>query len=74
MKRRSAEVQFQEKIELGQSGLSCRGYGKNGRFVCRLDINAAGVDVYAGPTGKRKIISLSWEKFVKHLDGAANSN
>jgi hypothetical protein len=43
------------------------GYSKSKKFVCRLAINAAGVAVYTGKTGKTLVDDLSWERLVKKL-------
>lgn len=43
------------------------GYGRKKQFVCRLEVNAAGVAVYTGTKGKKKLANVSWEKFVERL-------
>lgn len=43
------------------------GYGKSQNFVCRLEINAAGIAVFTGERGGEKLCNDSWEKFVKRL-------
>ena len=67
--KRSTWVELHEEIELRRTGLSCRGYGKNGRFVCRVEISPGGVEVYAGRRGQRRIADLTWEDFVKRVGG-----
>ena len=44
-----------------------RGYKKNGRFACRLEITAAGVKVYAGSKGNKFIENVTWEGLVQRL-------
>jgi hypothetical protein len=43
------------------------GYGKSENFVCRVEINAAGIAVFTGVKGGQKLCNDSWEKFVKRL-------
>jgi len=43
------------------------GYSKSQNFVCRLEINAAGIAVFTGEKGGRKLCNDSWERFVKRL-------
>ena len=43
------------------------GYDKKERFVCRLEINAAGIAVYAGKKGRKKLCDSSWERIVEKL-------
>lgn len=65
--KRSSYVQYDEAIELGKKPLYVWGYGKSGKFVCRLEINAAGIAVYAGKKGGQRLADLGWEPLVKKL-------
>jgi hypothetical protein len=66
MKRR-AYMQYTELVEIGRTGLTVWGYGRNKKYVCRLEINAAGVEVYAGKKGGRCLAQLTWEGLVNQL-------
>jgi hypothetical protein len=65
--KRTSYLKHDEEVELGKRGLTVWGYGRNKRFVCRLEINAAGVAVYTGSKGRKKLTNASWEKFVQTL-------
>ena len=69
MKRRSSYLKHDEEIELGVRGLTVWGYSGNGKFVCRLWVNSAGVAVYSGTKGKRRIANVTWEGLVFKLSG-----
>ena len=43
------------------------GYGRSQNFVCRLEINAAGIAVFTGERGGENLCNDSWENFVKRL-------
>ena len=43
------------------------GYDTSDEFVCRLEINAAGVAVYSGKRGGKKLCNHDWETFVGKL-------
>lgn len=65
--KRSSYLKYDEIIQLGKRGLKVWGYGKRQRFICRVEINAAGVAVYTGPKGRKKLANVSWEKLVELL-------
>jgi hypothetical protein len=68
MKRSSyLHIKSDTYVPLGKSGFSVMGYGKKQQFVCRLYVNGAGVEVYAGKNGRRKIADLGWETLVDWL-------
>jgi len=54
-------------LRLGKRPIKIWGYDKSDRFVCRLELNAAGLAVYCGQRGGRKLCDLSWEKLVAKL-------
>lgn len=64
---RTATVKHHQRIELGTHGLSVRGYDMNGDFVCRLEINGAGVAVWGGTKGRKRLANLNWEQLVERL-------
>jgi N6-adenosine-specific RNA methylase IME4 len=61
-------------IKLAIKPIKIWGYDKLKNFVCRLEINAAGVAVYTGETGGQKLCDDSWEKFVKRLKKEKENN
>lgn len=65
--RRSSYLKYDEVIELGLRGLKIWAYGRTGKYVCRLEVNAAGLAVFAGKFGGRRIASVYWEQLVKKL-------
>lgn len=65
--KRSSYLKYDETVELGKRGLTIWAYGKNKKFVCRLEINATGVAVFSGATGKMRIANASWERLVDKL-------
>ncbi len=50
--RRSTSLNFPNGIELGLTPLVIRGYNTDSEFVCRLEVNSAGVKVHAGANGQ----------------------
>jgi len=65
--KRSSYLYYDSAIPLGKRGLDVYGYGRTGKFVCRVEINAAGMALYTGKKGRKLIINLSWEYLVKRL-------
>ncbi len=65
--KRSSYLKHDETIELGKRGLTVWAYGRTGKYVCRVEINAAGVKVCAGKKGGKTLANLSWEKFAKRV-------
>ena len=65
--KRSSYLIYDEIIALGKRGLTIWAYGKNRKFVCRLEINAAGMAVFSGTKGKKRIANASWERLVEKL-------
>ena len=63
-------MQYRGDIDLGM-GPSVRiwGFGKKGKFVCRVELNSAGLALFSGTTGQKRIPKVTWEKFVERLDG-----
>jgi len=55
-------------IEIGKRPIYVWGYSKSGEFVCRWEINAAGIAVFAGKKGRKKLEDLSWERLVRHFE------
>lgn len=67
MKRRSSYLIHDEEIQLGVRGLTVWGYSTKRKFVCRLWVNSAGVTVYSGTKGNKRIANLTWEGLVAKL-------
>jgi hypothetical protein len=65
-KKRSSYLSARD-IRLAIRPVVIWGYGKSQNFVCRLEINAAGIAVFTGEKGGHKLCNDSWEKFVKRL-------
>jgi hypothetical protein len=67
--KRSSYLKYDEVVQLGKRGLTVWGYGKTGKFVCRVEVNGAGIAVFTGAKGKLKLANVSWEKLVERLSG-----
>jgi hypothetical protein len=67
MVKRRSWLRYEEYIELGVKPVRVWGYSRTGRYVCRAEINAAGIAIYAGKKGGKKLADVSWEKLVKRL-------
>jgi len=66
--KQSGYLKVNQEIELKKGpGLTIWGYNKQGEFVCRLEINATGLEVFTGKKGGRKIADVYWEDLVKKL-------
>lgn len=57
-------------IELGKKPIYVWGYDKSEDFVCRLEINAAGIAVFTGKKGQKKLRDLTWEELITDLKKA----
>jgi len=65
--KRSSYIKYDEVVALGKRGLKIWAYGRTGRFVCRLEINATGLAAYSGTKGRKLIANVSWERLVQEL-------
>ncbi len=65
MPRRSSYMQY--GVELGVKPVTFWAYGKSGKFVCRIEVNSAGVAIFSGVKGKKRLADVSWEAFVQQL-------
>jgi hypothetical protein len=65
--KRSSYLKYDETVELGRRGLTVWAYGKKRKFACRVEINAAGMAVFAGSKGRKKLANVTWEKLVERL-------
>jgi hypothetical protein len=46
-------------------------YNKRGKFVCRVELNTAGLAVYTGTKGLKRIANVTCEKLVERLTNPA---
>lgn len=66
--KRFSSMQYRGYIALGMGPSVCVwGYGKKGKFVCRVELNSAGLAVFSGTKGRKKIANVTWEKLVERL-------
>ena len=65
--KRSSYMKYDEVVTLGKRGLKIWAYGRTRKFVCRVEINAAGIAVYSGVKGRRRLANATWEGLVKRL-------
>lgn len=66
--KRSSTMQYPGRIDLGVGpSVDVRGYNKKGKFVCRVELNTAGLAVYTGSRGLKKIANVNWEQLVERL-------
>jgi hypothetical protein len=72
--KRSSRIQYRGEIDLKQTPLKIWGYDSNDNFVCRLEINSAGLAIYTGPTGTQPLADLSWRKLVSSLARRSSKN
>ena len=68
--KRSSFLQYTAGSELGVKPVRVWGYDKKGKFVCRLEINGAGLAVYTGKKGQKRVGDLNWEKLVQQLQAS----
>jgi hypothetical protein len=66
--RRKCYISVPGRLELQRSAVKIWGYDKTGKFVCRLEINGAGLAAFAGEKGGKKLGDMTWEKLVKALE------
>jgi hypothetical protein len=60
-------MQYDESVELGVKPVRFWAYGKTGKFVCRVELNSAGVAIFSGITGQKRLADVRWEAFVRQL-------
>ena len=65
--KRSSYLRHDEIMALGKRGLTVWGYDKKHKFVCRVEINGAGLALFSETKGKRRITNVSWERLVDKL-------
>jgi hypothetical protein len=60
-------MRYDATTEIGRTPVTVWGYNKKGRFVCRIQLNSAGIEVKAGRFGNRNIADVTWEKLIERL-------
>lgn len=65
--KRSSYLQYTAVQPLSVKPLRVWAYDKKGRFVCRVEVNGAGLAVYGGKKGTRRVADVTWEKLVDRL-------
>ena len=68
--KRSAYLRYDEMITIGKRGLTVWAYGRNRKYVCRLEINATGITVFAGKKGGKRLANKTWEAFINLLEAS----
>ena len=48
-------------------GLTVWASGRGEQYVCRVEINSAGLALYAGNVGRKRLANASWERLVSLL-------
>lgn len=65
--KRSSYLQYDAEHQLSGKSVIVWGYDKKKRYVCRLEINGAGLALYTGSKGRTLVADVSWEKLVERL-------
>jgi len=65
-KKRSSYLSARD-IHIGKRPIKIWGYDQSNNFVCRLEISAAGLKVFSGKTGGKKLCDWYWETLVEKL-------
>lgn len=66
--KRSSAMQYDGYVDLGVNPpVRVWGYGKKGKFVCRVELNGAGIAVFSGTKGRKQLANVTWEKLVARL-------
>jgi len=67
--KRSSYLSLRDPVNLRKGrAVKIWGYDPDGRFACRLEISAAGIEVYAGEKGGKKLYAVNWERLVEDLN------
>jgi hypothetical protein len=67
--KRSSSMQYRGYVDLGMGpSVRIRGYDKKSKFVCRVELNSAGLALFSGTKGQKKIANVTWEQLVERLD------
>jgi hypothetical protein len=66
-RKRTSYLQYKGYVAMEIKPVVIWGYGRNGKFVCRVSINRAGLELYSGTKGTKRIADLPWERLVERL-------
>ncbi|MEK7764881.1 MAG: hypothetical protein AAB368_01465 [bacterium] len=65
--KRTGYMKYDQTIPLGKATVKIWAYGRRGRYVGRVEVNAAGLAAYSGKKGTKLVASLNWENLFKRL-------
>jgi hypothetical protein len=66
-RRRSSYLSVPQTITLEKKPITIWGYDQRENFVCRLEINGAGIAIYSGTKGGKQLRNVTWERLVQDL-------
>jgi len=66
--RRSTSVTLPKELPIERERVIVRGYDPTGKFVCRIEISNAGVEVFTGGKGQKRLKNVTWEGLVSLLE------
>jgi hypothetical protein len=66
-KRKRSSYLSARYLQLETRPVKIWGYDQSENFVCRLEVNSAGVAVFSGRKGTKKICDLTWEGLIQKL-------
>jgi len=55
--KRSSYLWFNQEVTINKAGLKLWGYDTDEKFVCRLEINATGLEIFSGEKGGKQIVT-----------------
>lgn len=61
-------LKVHETVELTLRGLTVWAYTKRGKFLGRVEVNRAGLQVNVGRKANRVLGNMSWEQLFERLD------
>lgn len=63
-------LHLNETVELMLRGITVWAYTKRGRFLGRVELNRAGLEVKVGKKANKSLGNMSWETLFERLDPA----
>jgi hypothetical protein len=61
-------LRVHETVEMTLRGLTVWAYTKRGKFLGRVEVNRAGLQVNVGKKANRVLGNMSWEQLFERLD------
>lgn len=61
-------LKVHETVELTLRGITVWAYTKRGKFLGRVEVNRAGLQVNVGKKANRVLGNMSWEQLFERLD------